>query len=389
MVLLVECVSKRSLNFANQRKAYVLRQVRGLSYEKIAEQVVNLQNEHPSWVTVRDVCDKFSVKKGCRPYAFKRCGRKPWKMTEEVQKLVLKLLLSQRKTMVVTSTSLAEDLAKEGVIVEASSIRKLLAKKGYKWLPRSQKRRYSQEDMEKRLKFAKGVVRLSRADLRLKLCISLDGVVLSMPPSNPTDRYNYCWGGFHCMWRKKSESNTPALAGATDYDKQVPLARSIPLWGGISEDGFAAVVFHAEKKLDNVKWSKVVRDGGLTDAIRKINPHRRGPWTVLCDNESFLRHASANRAYKAKSIKLWGVPARSPDCNPIEMFWGWVRRRLRLMDLEDLRKNSPPLGKLAYTQRVKAVLRSAKAQAVAKQFAKKLRSTCQQIVKNKGAAARN
>ena len=55
MTTLVQRVSKRSLNFANQRKAYLLRTVKGESWETIAGKVVNLQNENPSWGHVRDV----------------------------------------------------------------------------------------------------------------------------------------------------------------------------------------------------------------------------------------------------------------------------------------------------------------------------------------------
>ena len=59
------------------------------------------------------------------------------------------------------------------------------------------------------------------------------------------------------------------------------------------------------------------------------------------------------------------------------------------MDLADLRKKRPPLGKLAYTTRVKNVIKSAKAQTVAKNFAGRFRKTCKQIVDRKGAAADN
>ena len=115
-------------------------------------------------------------------------------------------------------------------------------------------------------------------------------------PINETERFNYCWGGFSHMWRKSNEANTPVLAGANGYDKQVPLARAIPLWAGVSSDGFQAVLWHSKKKTDHEEWSNVVRVGKLTEAIRQLNPKRRsGPWTVLCDNETFLRHKSSMR----------------------------------------------------------------------------------------------
>ena len=227
-------------------------------------------------------------------------------MTADVQKFILRRLLAKRMNTVITSVSLAGDVAREKhVILEASCIRKFLANSGYKWLPRSQKRKYGKEAMEERVRFAKAALRLSKKDLRLKLAMSLDGVVLSMPPQNEIERFNYCWGGFTHMWRKPSESKYAPLAGADAYDKQVPVARAIPLWGGISEDGFAAVLWHKRKKTNNEEWAEAVRAGCLTDALRKINPKRRGgPWTILCDNEGFLRHKNCLRAYAAKHIDL-------------------------------------------------------------------------------------
>ena len=147
-----------------------MREVHGWSFEDIAAEVVNLDGQRPVWGTVRNIVNSFSEKKGCRPYHYKKSGRKPWKLTPDVQKFVLKKLLGNRSTQVVTSTSLAEDVAKSyGIVVEASCLRKLLKKKGYKWLPRSQKRKYNREEREARLRFAKAAVRLSKKALREKL----------------------------------------------------------------------------------------------------------------------------------------------------------------------------------------------------------------------------
>ena len=94
-------------------------------------------------------------------------------------------------------------------------------------------------------------------------------------------------------------------------------------------------------------------------------------------------------AYASKKIRLWDVPPKSPDLNPIEMFWGWIRKKLRNMDLADLRSKRPPLGKAAYTARLKGVLRSQKAQAVAKSYAARFRKTCKHVVDRGGAGADN
>ena len=229
MAMLMERVSKKSLDFRNQRKAYLLRTVHNRAYESIAQHVVNRQGEHPCWGTVRNVCQTFSTTKAMRPYNYHKCGRKAWKLTRDVQRFVLRKLIALRAKAVVTSSSLAEAVAREkGVIVEASSIRKLLQRRGYRWLPRSQKRKYSEDDRARRMAFARSVLRLSDDALRFKLAMSLDGVVLSMPPTSDVDRFNYCWGGFSHMWRKPGESNCPTLGGNNDYESQCPLSRAIP-----------------------------------------------------------------------------------------------------------------------------------------------------------------
>ena len=113
---------------------------------------------------------------------------------------------------------------------------------------------------------------------------------------------------------------------------------------------------------------------------------------MLSDNETFLRADESRKAYRKSKVKLWSgafqLPPRSPDLNPIEKFWGWLRKQLRAADLRDLEKGRPSLGKLAYKARIRAICRSANAQRVASNFAKGLKNVCREVVKKKGAATR-
>ena len=86
-------------------------------------------------------------------------------------------------------------------------------------------------------------------------------------------------------------------------------------------------------------------------------------------------------------MELLSIPPRSPDLNPIERYWGWLRRQLRLKDLEDLRKKRRPLGKTAYKARVRAFLKTAKAQSVAKAMWRKMKKVAAEVAAKKGAAA--
>ena len=114
------------------------------------------------------------------------------------------------------------------------------------------------------------------------------------------------------MWRKQPEGNLPRLAGSDEYKHQVPLHRAIPLWGVISQGGFAPVLWHPNKKTNAAEWSQAVRGGNVTEALRFLRPRNKtSPWTILCDGEAFLRSRESMAAYRFKNHFLGDVPAKS------------------------------------------------------------------------------
>ena len=94
----------------------------------------------------------------------------------------------------------------------------------------------------------------------------------------------------------------------------------------------------------------------------------------------------AKKLYTKVRIRLWHCPPRSPDLNPVELFWAWLRKQLRALDLMDAVAKRPILSKMAYTQRVRRVLQTKKAQTTAKNIALRLKKACRLVVKSQGAA---
>ena len=358
-----------SMNFENQRRVVLLRDVQKLPWWKIRLRVRGLMGNYPSEKQCRLVYAKFNKRLGRRPYKYGNCGPKVSKLTKPVVRLLLKTLRAQRCKMICTSTTLQAEVSKTmHVKLECSTIRKCLSKHGYHWLPRRQKPKLSREDMNLRWAWVKRVLRTPRAELakKMKTMMCMDGVVLPVPPSDPTERANFCKIGETHMWRKKGEAAKKELAGKCEYDKQIPRSRQVPMWGGIGPSGFGVVMFHKFRKVDNIEWSAAVAKGGLVSALRDAcAPRRQGPWTALCDNESFLEAPRSRAAHKRVRVELWHIPARSPDLNPVEKFWAWVRKQLRAMDLRDLVAGRPPVGKTALKARVKALLRTRQAKLVA------------------------
>ena len=191
------------------------------------------------------------------------------------------------------------------------------------------------------------------------------------------------------MWRKRGETAKPELAGKDMCNKQVPYSRAVPMWGGIGTGGFGLVMFHKWKKVNQAEWTAAVEKGRLVEACKSARPDRqRGPWRLLCDSESFMKGKETQAAHDKAAVELWHIPPRSPDLNPVERFWGWLRKRLRAMDLADLRAGRKAVKKTALKARVRNLLKTQKAKQVAKSFVLSLPKTCAEVKKRKGAASR-
>ena len=189
MVLVRHNVHAAALSPPMQKKVVHLRDKKGLPFWKIAEKVWNLRRDRPSTQHCLDVYNSFGdqAAAGYKKDNYHKCGRSAWKLTEPVKKFLVKRLLSLRGKCICTSTTLQEHLVREKhVKVDTSKIRQLLRDEGFKWARRNQKRIYSQAQREERVKFAKALLRLTKAALSRKLSMC----VLSSRMRNPTSHSN-------------------------------------------------------------------------------------------------------------------------------------------------------------------------------------------------------
>ena len=100
-------------------------------------------------------------------------------------------------------------------------------------LPKRQKRLYSKLVRLARVAFAEQIPRMSNNDLREKLSMAMDGVVLALPPTDPTERMNFFRHRENRMWRKSCESFRPKLSGDKEYGNQLPLNARRQCWADV------------------------------------------------------------------------------------------------------------------------------------------------------------
>lgn len=184
MVRVSENVHPRGLDFSNQRKVVVLRDVYSKSFVDIAQEVRNVAGGRPSPRTCCQYYQRFSTVAGWKKSQYHQCGRRAWKLTADVRRFLLQRLKKLRQEGLCTCKLLQTELARQkGICVEVSTVQKFLKSQGYKWLPRAQKRRYTAVHMRERKAFAHAV--LSLGVRRFKEAVLLHG---RMCFATPTER---------------------------------------------------------------------------------------------------------------------------------------------------------------------------------------------------------
>ena len=132
MVLISQSVHPKSMDFANQRKVVILRDVHNMPFSAIRLQVRNLQKRHPSMDQVCKIYRDFNRTKGVRKYQYDKCGRKAWKVDAHLRAFVVKRLLALRLKCTCTASTLQREVAKTlRKQVCTSTVRKILLKAGY------------------------------------------------------------------------------------------------------------------------------------------------------------------------------------------------------------------------------------------------------------------
>ena len=123
MPVVSEVRHPQSLDFANERKTVILRDVHGLTWAAIQKQVLNLRGETPSVRLLQRVHQDVNRSSGQRVYKYSNCGRKAGKCTPAIQKFLISRLVSLRQRTTCTAATLRRELlTKKGVDMEDSTI---------------------------------------------------------------------------------------------------------------------------------------------------------------------------------------------------------------------------------------------------------------------------
>ncbi|CAK0894420.1 unnamed protein product [Prorocentrum cordatum] len=230
MPVVSEMRHPKGFSFQQERRIVLLREATQsdgshVEWSEIAKKVKNLLGKRPRLRHVANTCRRATARRRPLKYDYKKCGKKPDKVTEEVERFLVKKLKELRCRTACTSTTLQFLLASEmKVKVTVRYVRKVLSKKGFRWLPKRQKWLYSKDQRKARLTFAKKVLRMTSAELNTALACAMDGVILAMPPKAEPESFASTVAASAGVERGPGEGRPTGSAAAS-------------LWGGLASEG--------------------------------------------------------------------------------------------------------------------------------------------------------
>jgi transposase len=97
------------------------------------------------------------------------------------------------------------------------------------------------------------------------------------------------------------------------------------IWGAFSARGVGAIMW-ARKNIDGAQYKQILVRG-IPATLRKLG---YGANEIVFQQDNATVHTTrANLAYlQRKGYKVMDWPSKSPDMNPIENLWGWLKGKL-------------------------------------------------------------
>ena len=202
--------------------------------------------------------------------------------------------------------------------VSSWTVNRTLKRMGYRFMEARKKGILTDKDYSERRQFARTVKRTYPEDFfQNGICFYLDGVSF-YHKTNPLDDARTPQGK---VWRKRNEGLSCTAKGSHVGSG----GRVVKMIVAIS---YRKGVIYCEQydKLDGDYFSAFVRRN-FPKMFTKSG--KQGSKLFVHDNCPILNCAKARRAVKDVGGKLFAIPKRSGDLNPIENFFNVVKRELR------------------------------------------------------------
>lgn len=248
---------------------------------------------------------------------------RPRKLSDRDERRILRAIPELRRTEgSFTSKRIASEAGLSGS-VSNKTIRRCLNKHGYGYRQSRKKGLMTAKDRENRVSFCKKVKNLKCADFWKKyVTMYLDGVGFAYK-TKPLDQAR---APSAREWRLKSEGLKVTMKGKKEGAVNANFMVGITYGKGV----IAIEQYHGS--ITGEKCAKIT-EHCLAPALEQSDyPRAR---RILQDGCPRQNSKVSLKAFHKHNIKVFKIPARSPDLNPIENLFNTVKKRLRRQALDN------------------------------------------------------
>ena len=239
-----------------------------------------------------------------------------------------------------------EQLKKKGLIISLDTIKRRLVVNGVKYRSTVKKPLLSETHIEKRLHWA-----------RENKDRDWDKIIFSDEAS---------------FWAAGYSTRAWTTADNRLMVRTVKHPLKVHVWGCFSKKGFGNLYLFTGT-LDAEKMTKIY-EKALLPSAKKMFPHQNDFWILQEDNDPKHRSRLCTTWKAEHGINVLDWPSQSPDANPIENVWAWMKLKLRA-------KNVVTAADL--TRELNSAWRSLP-RSYAEKLAESMPRRCQAIMDNNG-----
>ena len=206
------------------------------------------------------------------------------------------------------------------------TVRRLLNREGYRYLQSRKKGLMSTADLKARLKFAR------KAKYSLPQDIWTDGISFYLDGTSFVHKTNPCDQACSTKamaWRKRSEGLS--VQCTCKGKKEGTGGRMANFMVAIAYNHGVNLCEQYEEKLTGQYFADFIREHFDSTFLNSPNPRGK---LFLQDGDPRQNSALAKRAMSDVGARLFAIPPRSPDINPIENFFHLIQKKLAKDALE-------------------------------------------------------
>lgn len=249
---------------------------------------------------------------------------RPRKLTPRMERIIIRTVVRLRKERREFTSRKIQEVAGVGKLVNNRDIRTCLRKNGFSYCQSRKKGLVTERDKVKRLKFARENVNKPVQYWTEEIDFYLDGIGFAHKrhPAGEARAVS------SMTWRRKQEG----LVITTKGRKEGSGGKMAKFFVAISYGKGVVMCHHHEWEITGANFAEYIIRKQFPLAFKKAGSSP--PYKFLQDGCPRQNSKVAQRAWEKKKYEMVGIPARSPDLNPIENFFNLVRKKLKADAIE-------------------------------------------------------